>query len=210
MYIRILLVNMKKTIKNVELLLNFSAEVGGVFSLAELSSLFNITNQQTLWGLIKQFEETAILTRFCRGIYITKNFDSQVLFSKVRGDAYISLGSALAYHRVIGTESPYLISGVVLGKACEFTGKINISYSRISKDLFFGFSTLPNGAKIADPEKAFLDTLYFYQHGKTYYFNIFQDINTSLLSDKKIISYLAQFKNQKFQTFVRNYLNGKI
>ncbi len=201
---------MKKTVKNAELLFDFSPKVGGVFSLAELSSLFNVTKKQTLWAIIKKFEEAEILTRYCRGIYITKNFDSQILFSKVRTDAYISFGAALAYHRLIGAESPFLISGLVLGKACEFTGKINISYSRISKDLFFGFSTLPNGAKIADPEKAFLDTLYFYQHGKTYYFNIFQDINTSLLSDKKIISYLAQFKNQKFQTFVRNYLNGKI
>lgn len=201
---------MKNSIKNVELLFDFSPKVGGVFSLAELSSLFNVTKKQTLWAIIKQFEEAEILSRFCRGIYITKNFDSQILFSKVRADAYISLESALAYHRLIGTESPFFISGLVLGKACVFTGKTNISYSKISKDLFFGFSTLPNGAKIAEPEKAFLDTLYFYQHGKAFYFNIFQDINTSLLSGEKIISYLAEFKNQKFQTFVRNYLNGKI
>lgn len=201
---------MNKAIKNVELLLDFSAEVGGVFSLAELSSLFNITNQQTLWGMVKQFEETSLLTRFCRGIYITKNFDPQVLFSKVRGDEYISLGSALAYHRAIGTESPYLISGLVLGKASEFTGKINISYSKISNDLFFGFSTLLNGCKMAEPEKAFLDTLYFYQHGKVFYFNIFQDINTLLMSKDKIFSYLKRYKNRKFQMFVRNYFNGKI
>jgi predicted transcriptional regulator of viral defense system len=206
----ILSVNMKFSIENTGRLLEFAPKVGGVFSLAELSALFDVSSQQLLWIAVRQFESAGLLKRYCRGIYTVRNFDSQVLSAKVRADSYISLGSALAYHRLIGTESPFLVSCVSPSRASEYSGDVNLSYAKISKELFFGMFPLENGAKMADAEKAVLDTLYFYQHKKTFYFNIFQDVDFSALSKEKLELYLERFANPKFKTFVRNIIYGKI
>ena len=63
---------------------------------------------------------------------------------------------------------------------------------------------------MANAEKAVLDTLYFYQHKKIFYFNIFQDINFSALSKETMDSYLERYANPKFKAFVRNTVYGNI
>lgn len=201
---------MKKMLENAQKLLEFAPKIGGVFSLSELSSLFDISSQQMLWIKIKQFEEAGLLKRYSRGIYITQNFDPMILSAKVRTDSYISFGSALAYYKLIGTESPFLVSCIVTSKASEYKGEVNLSYARISKNLFFGTAILNNGVRMANAEKAVLDTLYFYQHKKIFYFNIFQDINFSALSKETMDSYLKRYANPKFKAFVRNTVYGNI
>ena len=197
-------------LENAQKLLEFAPKIGGVFSLSELSSLFDISSRQMLWIKIKQFEDAGLLKRYSRGVYITQNFDPMILSAKVRTDSYISFGSALAYHKLIGTESPFLVSCVVTSKASEYKGDINLSYARISKNLFFGMTILDNGVRMANAEKAVLDTLYFYQHKKTFYFNVFQDINFSALSKETMDSYLEHYANSKFKAFVRNSVYGNI
>ena len=201
---------MKKMLENAQKLLEFAPKIGGVFSLSELSSLFDISSQQMLWIKIKQFEEAGLLKRYSRGIYITQNFDPMILSAKVRTDSYISFGSALAYYKLIGTESPFLISCIVTSKASEYKGEVNLSYAKISKNLFFGTAILNNGVRMANAEKAVLDTLYFYQHKKIFYFNMFQDINFSALSKETMDSYLERYANPKFKAFVRNTVYGNI
>lgn len=207
---RIFYVGMKFSISNTEKFLTFAPQVGGVFALQELSALFELSNKQLIWKAAKQFESEGLLTRYCRGVYVAKEFDPLILSAKVRPDSYVSFGSALAYRRLIGTESPLLVSSITPVKSVTFSGKVALSYSQISKDLYFGFEILENGTKMADAEKAFLDTLYFYQHKKTFYFNVFQDIDFSMLSADKINEYLEHYNNPKFKSFVRNTLNGKI
>ena len=201
---------MKKMLGHAQKLLEFAPKIGGVFSLSELSSLFDISSQQMLWIKIKQFEEAGLLKRYSRGIYITQNFDPMILSAKVRTDSYISFGSALAYYKLIGTESPFLVSCIVTSKASEYKGEVNLSYARISKNLFFGTAILNNGVRMANAEKAVLDTLYFHQHKKIFYFNIFQDINFSALSKETMDSYLERYANPKFKAFVRNTVYGNI
>ena len=210
MQITILYVNMKNVLENAGLLQALSNLVQGVFTLPELSSLFNISDFQKLQALIRQFVNAGLLTRYCRGVYVTKGFDIKVLSAKVRPDSYVTFGSALAAHKLIGTESPFMVSCAVPSRAAEYTGNTNLSYSRISQDLYFGFEPNEYGVKIATPEKAVLDTFYFYQHGKNFYFNIFQDIQFSALSKKKMETYLEKYNNPKFQSFVRNNIYGKL
>ena len=197
-------------LENTQKLLEFAPKVGGVFSLSELSSLFDISSQQMLWIKIRQFEDAGLLKRYSRGIYVTQGFDRMILSAKVRTDSYVSFGSALAVYSLIGTESPFLVSCVVSSKASEYKGDVNLSYAQISKNLYFGTTFLDNGVRIADAEKAVLDTLYFYSHKKTFYFNIFQDINFLALSKEKMDSYLDRYANPKFITFVRNTVYGNV
>ena len=200
---------MKNAVENTQKLADFAPKVGGVFSLLELGALFDISNQQSLWIAARRFEAAGLLKRYCRGIYVARDFDPQVLSAKVRTDSYISFGSALAYHRLIGTESPFLVSCVVPSRASEFAGEVNLSYARISKELYFGMVPLENGAKMADVEKAVLDTLYFYQHKKVFYFNVFQDIDFAALSKERVDMYLERYVNPRFRAFARNTIYGK-
>lgn len=200
---------MKNAVENTQKLADFAPKVGGVFSLLELGALFDISNQQSLWIAARRFEAAGLLKRYCRGIYVARDFDPQVLSAKVRTDSYISFGSALAYHRLIGTESPFLVSCVVPSRASEFAGEVNLSYARISKELYFGMGPLENGAKMADAEKAVLDTLYFYQHKKVFYFNVFQDIDFAALSKERVDMYLERYVNPRFRAFARNTIYGK-
>jgi hypothetical protein len=64
------------------------------------------------------------------------------------------------------------------------------------------------GFYIADAEKAFLDTLFFYQSGYDFSFNVYSDIDVSRLNPKKIERYLRLYPNPKFKVFVRSVLNG--
>ena len=201
---------MMKMLENAQKLLEFAPKVGGVFSLSELSSLFDMASQQMLWIKIRQFEDAGLLKRYSRGIYVTQNFDRMILSAKVRTESYVSFGSALAFYKLIGTESPFLVSCVVYSRASEYKGDVNLSYSQISKNLYFGTTILENGVRIADAEKAVLDTLYFYQHKKRFYFNIFQDIHFSALSKEKVDSYLERYANPKFKAFVRNTVYGNV
>ncbi len=201
---------MKKTLENAQKLFEFAPKVGGVFSLSELSSLFDISSQQLLWIKIKQFEEADLLERYSRGIYVTQGFDPMILSAKVRTDSYVSFGSALAFYKLIGTESPFLVSCVVPSKASEYEGAVNLSYSQMSRNLFFGTKILENGVRIAIAEKAVLDTFYFYQHKKKFYFNVFQDINFSALSREIMDSFLEHYANPKFKAFVRNTIYGEL
>lgn len=82
----------------------------------------------------------------------------------LRPPAYISCEWALNYHGII-LQSPQVCSVVTLSTSVgkirniDYHG-ITIEFSRISPSRFEGFSFL-DGAYMASPEKAILDTLYF-------------------------------------------------
>ncbi|MCL2101335.1 MAG: hypothetical protein FWH22_06440 [Fibromonadales bacterium] len=192
---------MKNWLEYSENLLKLGESVSGVLSLMELSSVFNESSKISLHGIINKFIKAGILKRYCREIYTLANFDYLVLAAKVRQDSCVSLGSALAMNRLIGTESPFQIFCVTQTKAAEYKGMPNISYCKLAKELCFGFKANEKGVLIAKPEKAVLDTLYFYLRGKSFYFNIFSDINYALLNKNKYFAYLDRYNNPKFKTF---------
>jgi len=186
-----------------------SAQLGGVLTHMELSSLFGLTNPVLLNRRINMFIGAGILQRYCRGVYTTKEFKPTMLAQKIRTDSYLSLESALAKYLMIGTVPQFKLSCLSTLPGAEFTGEPTISYGQISEEMCFGFDTLVDGTRIADREKALLDTLYFYLKGRKYFFNLFQDVDTSQVNRKKLNRYLNLYKNPKFKTFVRSYLDGK-
>jgi predicted transcriptional regulator of viral defense system len=77
--------------------------------------------------------------------------------------SYISLESALSYYNLI-PEAVYLITSITTRKTAGFENSLaHFSYRNIKSSLFFGYNLVEIGAhtiRIADPEKAMLDTLY--------------------------------------------------
>jgi predicted transcriptional regulator of viral defense system len=200
---------MKKWLEYSDNLLKLGESVGGVFSLMELSSLFGENSKIALHAVINKFIDAGMLKRYCREIYTLANFDYAVLSAKVRQNSYVSLASALAAHRLVGTESPFWISCIVQTKAAEYKGTPNISYYKLAGELCFGYEPNKKGFLIATPEKAVIDTLYFYLRGKKFYFNIFGDINYNMLSKEKYFDSLTRYRNPKFKTFAERCFYGK-
>jgi len=201
---------MKKWLEYSDNLQRLGKSVHGVFSLMELSSLFNETSKAALHGIINKFMDAGLLKRYCREIYTLPGFDHGALSAKVRHNSCISLASALAAHRLIGTESPFWVYCVVSAKAAEYAGTPNISYYKLAGELCFGYEPDPKGFKMAVPEKAVIDTLYFYLRGKKFYFNISCDINYRLLDKDRFFEYLARYRNPKFRTFAERCFYGKL
>jgi hypothetical protein len=83
-----------------------------------------------------------------------------------------------------------------------------VEYVGIVKSLFFGFRG-DRGIYRATPEKAFLDTLYFHLHGRSYSFDIYQDIDITRLDRRLIEQWLIKYDNPRFVSFVKGYLNDR-
>jgi|AntRauTorcE11897_2_1112592.scaffolds.fasta_scaffold14953_2 predicted transcriptional regulator of viral defense system len=85
-----------------------------------------------------------------------------LIANKIYPHSYVSLESALSYHGLI-PEGVYTITAVTTANTAQFvTVRGNFSYRHLKPDLFFGYTLLKNGARLATAEKAILDFLYFH------------------------------------------------
>lgn len=182
--------------------------MGGVYSTSDLSNLFGESNPIALNRRIRRLEQNLVLRRFVRGFYTCGEFDKQVLSARLNRDSYISLGSVLAHELIIGSIPVKILYAVKTGRNRLYhKSDVTLQYLGITPSLFFGFENR-DGVNIATPEKAFLDTLYFYQKGRKYSFNIFTDITVERLDRDIILAYLSKYNNPKFIAFVKGYLNN--
>jgi predicted transcriptional regulator of viral defense system len=199
---------MNKIINYIALIDKNSADMSGVFTYGDLAAITNTSDQTILPRRIKKIEELGTLVKFMRGFYITpKSFNPLVLSQRLCLESYISLETVLAKNLVIGSIPEYRITAVKLGRSRLYENKIlSVEHLGIQKDLFFGF-TEKDGIKIADPEKAFLDCLYFHLRGRKTIFNVYEDANMDRLDKKRVMEYLSKYKNPKFISFVTSILD---
>jgi len=188
----------------------YSESQKGVFTIGDLKTLFNEFNELSLIRKINKLIENKVIKKFSRGYYVTESFNIEHLSAVIVETSYISLNSILAKELIIGSVPKYKLSCVKTGRNREYTdGAAAIKYFSISEKLFFGYSTI-EGINYADKEKAFIDTLYFYQKGNKFSFNIFEDINVSKLDTGLVLTYLKEYKNPKFVNFVKGYLDERV
>src|SRR4030042_4569708 len=103
-----------------------SEDLQGVFKLSDLQILLKSENLATMHNRIGALERIGILKRFCRGIYITRDFSKDMLSSTINPLAYISMGTILAKNGLIGTIPINRLFAVRVGrnrnyKSSEFT-----------------------------------------------------------------------------------------
>ena len=198
---------MKNIIKDKETIEKFKDTLQGVFSITDLEILLNEKHKNQLYRRIKALDDIGLLERFTKGFYVAEGFNLEVLSQKMFEKSYISMGNILAKHLLIGTIPKYRIDAVKVGRSKEFKNKNStIRYFSLQEELFFGYECI-QGIFYANPEKALLDTLYFHQHGASFYFDIYSDIDIECIDVKRINKYLKKYKNKKFKTFVKGYLN---
>lgn len=188
-----------------------STTMGGVFDRADLMVCLDIPREQPerFTRLVSKLVEMEVIYRFCRGIYVRRECNLEILASKIDPDSYISLSSVLARTCIIGqVPDRHLFAVSPKPRPRIFSGKPGtIRFVKMDREMFgFGIKT-ERGVKIADNERAFMDTLYYYKKGMKFNFNPYCDMNVELLDLEKVIEYLGNYKNPNFTGFVRSVIN---
>lgn len=182
----------------------------GVFTIHDLMNLFLATRPVELQQKIKPFLKSGVLFRFCRGFYVTKDFDLETLSQKISPGSAISFGSVLAKELLIGSVPQKCVYAAKVGTSRVYNSQLGrVVHLGFSESLWFGYSKWRRFVRYADKEKAFLDTLYFYQRGYKFSFNVYSDIQIDRLNLKVLESYLKRYKNRRFRKFVEGILHGK-
>ncbi|MBL8026253.1 MAG: hypothetical protein JNL74_07570 [Fibrobacteres bacterium] len=200
---------MKYGINDALIIEKWAPSMNGVFTLSDLKNLLNEKTSVIFYRRVRLMIKSAILRQFIRGIFVTKNYSKEILAMRINEKSYISLGSSLSKSLVIGSIPDKKIYTIKTGRNRVYSdGMFTVAAFGISSHLYFGFKT-ENEINIATPEKAFLDTLFFYTKGYKFSFDIFSDIDTTTLNRKLINEYLKKYRNSRFQTFVKGYLHER-
>ena len=152
-----------------------------------------------------EWQHKDYLLKIANGYYalIEQPRDEKFLYlvsNKIYHPSYVSLESALAYYGFI-PEGVFTITAVSTLKTKQFNSSPGtFSYRKLKEDLFFGYTLLPAGVtsfKMALPEKALLDYLYFNRSvsGLEDFENLRFNKNAILdsIHRKKIHSFCGQF-----------------
>ena len=185
--------------------------MGGVFDRADLMVCLDIPRDEPekFMRLASKLVETEVLYRFCRGIFVRRECNLEILSRKIDPESYVSLFTVLAKYCIIGqVPDRYLVAVSPKPRPRLFSGKLGtIRFVTMSREMF-GFGIKTDGCvRIADNERAFLDTLYYYKKGMKLNFNPYCDMNVELLNLDTVMEYLENYKNINFTGFVRSVIN---
>lgn len=178
----------------------------GVFTKSDLQVLLAERHPSAFTRRVQALLAAGTLQRFTRGLYVREGFDLPTLSQRLAPDSYISFGTVLARHLIIGTQPARQLLAAKPGRAHVYRALgFEIVHVQIAPHLDFGH-TVENGVRWADAEKATLDTLYFHLRGRRYPFDVYSDLDDSRLDRARLESYLARFRNPKFVAFARGLL----
>lgn len=161
-----------------------------IFHTQDLGVLWNISNKNTLYMTISRYMQRGVLSPIYKGMYSTlplQQLDPWLVGIKaLHSYAYISCETALAYYGYINA-SPSMIT-LVSDKSKQLTIGTSHYRSRQLKDAFLFHPAgvrMQNGVRIASPERAIADMLYFNPR-----FHFDKPINwTTILRLQKLIAY---------------------
>jgi predicted transcriptional regulator of viral defense system len=163
---------------------------------------------------LKRQERRGLLERLADGVYLNKlaaSVTTRDIVNELVPESYISLGTALAEWG-LSSQNPALTQCVTIARGRKVqTASVNIAYRKISRDLFWGFTEKKaryGGYRIAEPEKALLDWIYFtLKDGLAVEFD---EINFEKVSRSKLVGYAKKYPSTVIQTLFFPLLEGQI
>jgi len=178
----------------------------GVFSKADLQVLTGERHPAAFTRRVQSLQRAGVLRRFVRGMYVAKDFDLPTLSQRLGPESYVSFGTVLAKHLVVGPRPEHQLVVATTGRAHRYRGLgVEIAQVHIAAHLDFGHVVV-GGVRWADVEKAVLDTLYFHLRGRRFPFDVYSDLDLSRLDPVRLANYLSRFRNPKFQAFANRVL----
>lgn len=141
---------------------------------------------------LKRLKEAGVITPITRGIYrlFDTSFELEKVATAVLYPSYVSFESALSKYGIINQGLFELTLATTRHSKRLRIGGVTCEYSQLKPKLFFGFNLL-NGAYIAEPEKAVLDTLYLITLGKKE--TSYKEWYVSGLNRNKVVNYSQAF-----------------
>ncbi|OIO74835.1 MAG: hypothetical protein AUJ85_04680 [Elusimicrobia bacterium CG1_02_37_114] len=165
---------------------------GGLLPLTVLSRLSGLKNYALRKALLRA-EEKGLVERVYSGLYLNKfaTVTVEEIAMLINRPCYISFESALTIYGIISQEPFVLTCATTRKPANKSTSVGDIVYRHITAKKFWGFNE-KKGILIAEPEKAFLDLLYW--SGKTRgRFPDLDEMNLMELKKEKVFSYAEKF-----------------
>ncbi len=176
--------------------------------MSDLRNLLQADSRDVFYRGLNELQKADVLTRFSRGFYVTKGFDPLVLSQRLCPASYVSFGTVLAKELLIGSVPRYRVRAAKVGPKRVYSNEdIRIEHLSLREGLHFGYEVV-DGVRMALPEKAVLDTLYFYRRGIRFSFDIYSDVDYSRLNKDRTNQYIERYKNPVFIKFARSLTNA--
>ncbi len=136
-----------------------------IFSVQDLSVIWEIKDQVQLWNQIRYYLRTKKLIRLHKGVYSVGKYDEYELAQKLIVPSYISVYTALARHGIIFQYYQTIHSMALISKNIHVDNQ-GYTYHKLKDDIFYDSTGIEKTEtyQLAGPERAICDTLYLYPH----------------------------------------------
>lgn len=170
------------------------------FTIHELKKFYN-NKKSSLKNLLSRWSKEEIIFPLSQGYYCfeAEKLDYLNHACNIIKPSYISFEYALNYYGLIEQIPQVVTLATIKRHKFIYSGPYVYEYTRIKKDLFFGYQRIDN-YYIALPEKALLDTVYLLSRNKRL-------VDLSSLNQKKVNKGILYKYAKKFPKYVSNKLN---
>ena len=182
-----------------------------IFSIADIRAVHSSFDRRRL----SEWQKKGYIKKIIKGRYLFSDvdIDENTLFAianKIYKPSYISFETALSYHRLI-PESLYMITSAATRRTAAFDTPITrFSYRTIKPTLFFGYSLLPGGIKMAFMEKAILDYFYINPAVRTEddfaSLRINREEMLSQVNKERLTDYVQRFNHKRLSKTMKHFL----
>ena len=182
-----------------------------VFSIADIRAAHGGFDRRRL----SEWQKKGYIKKIIKGYYLFSDVDIDestllAIANKIYKPAYISFETAMSYYRLI-PESIYMITSASTRRTSMFeTPMARFSYRTIKPSLFFGYSLLTGGIKMAFVEKAILDYLYLNPAVRTAddfaSLRINREEMLSRVSMERLTGYGQRFHHKRLSQTMKHFL----
>lgn len=142
----------------------------GIFTPQDFQRIFRTTKSRTKYFL-EQYTKRGLFVRLKRGLYMlsTDPLSEEEIANLLYRPSYLSFEYALATYNLL-LEMPYSVTSATTKPTRTFAvSEKMFSYFTIKREAFTGYVPVKRAGRtilMAEPEKAFVDYLYFVSLGK--------------------------------------------
>lgn len=189
------------------------AAANPVVRIRDITSKYRLSNAVVSNALRRQASR-GLLEKLSDDVYLNKlaaSPTSRDIVNQLVPDSYVSLGSALAEWG-LSSQNPVATTCVTTSWRRKIsTPSLQIAYRKIKRDLFWGYvekKSRYGKYKIAEPEKALLDWIYFALQDSLPV--QLDEIRFDKLSRSRLVSYAKKFPSTVMQALFLPMLEGEI
>jgi len=182
-----------------------------VFSVADIRAAHGDFDRRRL----SEWQKKGYIKKIIKGYYLFSDVDMNedtlsAIANKIYKPSYISFETAMSHYRLI-PESIYMMTSASTRRTYVFeTPVARFLYRTIKPSLFFGYSILPDGIKMAFMEKAILD--YFYINPAVQSDDDFASLRINReeilirVNKKRLADYMQRFSQKRLSKRMKHFL----